>query len=336
MKVSLLANQPEKTTRLQMFKGTLQKLGYEVVVPGFGTRNWVEIARQAREFVKHQKPDVIHIFNVPDIIYHGLPKLKGTYYSKLIYDYRSPWGVEYGISFGPIAERVCEHFEHELVAAADLITAPNRPLGNKAMSYKKASGKPIFIVPNYTPRGFAKTAAYEKAGAGLEEDEKAIIFVGRISKQEGIGNLLRLAREIPDQRFWIVGDGPFARFYLHSLPPNVKFFGWQTRERVAYLISRANMCLIVPDKTKITPYATEKSIWKLNEYLSLGKMVIASGITVEEKRKNLVVVDGSQLKNAILENIDKEPERMNEEDYRHWELNDRVIKEAYKTVCAQV
>lgn len=317
-----------------MFKGTLQEMGHEVVVPSFNTRNWIAIARQAREFVKRQKPDVIHIFNVPDIIYHGLPKLKGTYYSKLIYDYRSPWGVEYGTSFGPIAERLCERFEHELAAGADIITAPNRPLGNKVMSYKEASGKRIFIIPNYPPRNFVKTMASGKAESVQEQEEKAIIFVGRISKQEGIGNLLRLAKEIPNQKFWIVGDGPFARWYLRSPPPNIKFFGWQTREKVAYLIGRAKMCLIVLDKTEITPYITEKSVWKLNEYLSLGKIVIASGITVEEKRKNLVVVDVPQLKNAILEHLDKEPERMDEKDYRYWDLNNKIIKDAYETLSA--
>ena len=35
MRVLLLSNQPERTTRLMMFKGTLEGLGYDVIVPRF-------------------------------------------------------------------------------------------------------------------------------------------------------------------------------------------------------------------------------------------------------------------------------------------------------------
>ena len=77
MKILLLANQPERTTRLQMFRGTLVSLGYEVIVPSFGTRNWLSIAAKAKKIAIKEKPDVVHIFNVPDIIYHGFGNLRG-------------------------------------------------------------------------------------------------------------------------------------------------------------------------------------------------------------------------------------------------------------------
>ncbi|MDM7935213.1 MAG: glycosyl transferase family 1, partial [Methanothrix sp.] len=77
MKVLLLANQPERTTRLRMFEGTLKDLGYEVVVPRFNTKNWVRIAGLARKVALAEKPDVVHIFNVPDIIHHNFPNLRG-------------------------------------------------------------------------------------------------------------------------------------------------------------------------------------------------------------------------------------------------------------------
>ncbi len=332
MKILLLANQPEKTTRLKMFKGTLQELGYEIIVPKFDTRNWIGIARQAREFVKIHKPDVIHIFNVPDVVYHGLPKLKGTYFSKLIYDYRSPWGVEYGISFGPIVERVCEHFEQEMVAGADVITAPNTPLGRKALSYSGASGKKLYIIPNYPSRSFVDIEPLESSKMKEGTEDRVIIFVGRISKEEGIGNLLRLAKDMPDEKLWIVGDGPFAKWYLRNLPENVKYYGWQPHDMVGRLVSRANICLLPASETKVTPFATDKSVWKLNEYLSLGKIVIASGITKEEDRKNLMLVKNSELKRAVEEYVHREPEKMAEKDYRFWDANDRIIKEAYESL----
>ena len=38
MKIFLLSNQPERTTRLLMFKATLERQGQEVVVPKFSSR----------------------------------------------------------------------------------------------------------------------------------------------------------------------------------------------------------------------------------------------------------------------------------------------------------
>jgi hypothetical protein len=86
MKVLLLANQPENTTRLKMFRDTIQGLGHDVAVPKFGTKNWMKIAGKAKEIVKRERPDAVHVFNVPDIIYHGLPKLKGEFFNHLIYE----------------------------------------------------------------------------------------------------------------------------------------------------------------------------------------------------------------------------------------------------------
>jgi len=118
LKVLLLANQPERTTRLQMFRGTLKSLGYEVIIPSFGTRNWLSIAAKAKKIAREEKPDVVHIFNVPDIIYHGFGKLRGLAYKKLIFDYRSPWGIELAQTFGPPGRIFAERFERELAHSA--------------------------------------------------------------------------------------------------------------------------------------------------------------------------------------------------------------------------
>jgi glycosyltransferase involved in cell wall biosynthesis len=329
MRVLLLSNQPERTTRLGMFSGTLRGLGYDVIVPSFSTRSWTGVAKEAKAAIKREKPDVVHLFNVPDIIYHGLGGLKGSSFGKLIYDYRSPWGVELQMTFGPAARPVAERFERELAREADIITAVNRPLADKVKSYKGVEEKPLFIVPNYPARSFVQ------AGEDTDEsvpDEKAVIFMGRISRQEGIGNLMKLIREIPEEKFWIIGDGPFSWWYLRNLPGNVRFFGWQPHDRVSALIRKARLCLIPHGETLLTPYATDRSVWKLNEYLSMGKIVVASGVTMEERRKNLVVVKSTELKNAVTQNLKRQPEMLREEDYRFWDRNDKTIKEIYESL----
>jgi glycosyltransferase involved in cell wall biosynthesis len=329
MRILLLSNQPERTTRLLMFKATLESQGQDIIVPQFSSKGWLQIAREARQVLQKERPDAVHLFNVPDIIFHGLGKLKGSCYKKLIYDYRSPWGVELQMSFGPLARPAGEYFERELARIADVITAVNRPLAEKVRSYVPLE-KPLFIVNNYPAHSFL-----EKSRAAARSDlanERPIVFMGRISRQEGIGNLLRLIRNIPLQTFWIIGDGPFSRWYLRKLPKNARFFGWQPHDKVAGLISQARICLIPHSESLLTPYATDKSVWKLNEYLLLGKTVVASGVTPEEKRKNLVVVKAEQLEEAVRENLRHEPEKLLAKDYRFWERNDQIIREVYESL----
>ncbi|MCQ8903118.1 MAG: glycosyltransferase [Methanothrix sp.] len=323
MKVLLLANQPEKTTRLRLFEATLKELGYETIVPRFDTVNWISIARKARETILRERPDVVHLFNVPDVIYHWLPGLRGSGYKRLIYDYRSPWGVETQLRFGSIAKSACEHFERQLAEAADMITTVNTPLREKARAY--APDKDVHVIPNYPRRSFAELGA-ESATSN------AVIFVGRVCEQEGIDSLLRVAGDLPDQEFWIVGGGPFAWWYLRRAKKNVRAFGWQPHERVAALVSSARICIIPRTENALTPYSTDKSIWKLNEYLNLGKQVVASGITLEERRKNLWVVRSTDLRRAVEESMEIEPEPMKEGDYRFWEENVERVKEVYESV----
>jgi len=238
--------------------------------------------------------------------------------------------VELQMSFGPLARPAGEYFERELAGAADLITAVNRPLADKVRSYIRRNDKPLFIVNNYPARSFLEKS--RTAAASDIVNEKPIVFMGRISRQEGIGNLLSLIRKIPEQTFWIIGDGPLSSWYLRKLPKNARFFGWQPHDKVAGLISQARVCLIPHSDSLLTPYATDRSVWKLNEYLLLGKTVVASGVTEEEKRKNLVVVKAERLEEAVRENLTREPEKLSAEDYRLWDRNDQIIREAYESL----
>jgi len=337
MKVLLLANQPERTTRLQMFGGTLKELGHEVVIPKFNTMNWISIAGQAQKVAKDEKPDVVHIFNVPDIIYHNFSKLRGEGFQKMIYDYRSPWGLELEQTFRAPGRIFGERYEKELARSADLITTVNAPLGKKAKSY--APEKEVHVIPNYPARSFSEIKPKDEADYAGEAFEaknagKAapIIFIGRVCTQEGILTLLKIARAIPDQEFWIVGGGPFAWWYLMRKPENVKNLGWQPHSKVAGLVEKAKLCLIPREESVITPYSTDKSVWKLNEYLNMGKIVVASGVVKEEPRKNLVIVESENLEKAIKKRLDAKPQKMLQSDYKYWDSNTGAIKKVYDSI----
>jgi len=325
MKILLLASQPERTTRLQMFKGSLKELGYDVVVPKFESRNWIKISGLAEQYIKKEKPDVVHVFNVPDVIYSSLPELKGQFFKKLIYDYRSPWGLELQMNIGLPGKIVAEHFERKLAINSDLITTVNKPLGEKVKAYIGNLQTELYEIPNYPWKSFVNNDKDLKG-------EEAITFLGRICEREGIKSLLNIAKKLPDEKFRIVGDGPFSGWYLAKKSQNVEFLGWQPHENIPGIIKKAKMCLIPFKESMLTTYTTDKSVWKLNEYLNLGKTVIASGISKEEERKNLLIVKSSELEGAISEYLDKKPEKLNPEDYRFWESNTKKIKEIYEKI----
>ncbi len=98
---------------------------------------------------------------------------------------------------------------------------------------------------------------------------------------------------------------------------------------VARLINRSKICIVPRVENVLTPYSTDKSVWKLNEYLNLGKQVVASGITLEEERKNLRVTTSSHLEEILREEIGKAALPLESGDYRFWEGNREAIKGVY-------
>ena len=64
----------------------------------------------------------------------------------------------------------------------------------------------------------------------------------------------------------------------------------------------------------------------------MGKLVIASGISMEEPRKNLTVVPTGSLGTAIRSFNGVSPEPLLPGDYRFWEQNRDLIREVYEAL----
>lgn len=334
MKVLLLANQPTSTTRLQLFRATLENLDYEVVIPAFSSKNWLTISHEAKSIIGRERPDIVHLFNVPDIIYREIPDLKGYYFKKLIYDYRSPWGLEYSLVFGRLAKTIGEHYERKLAKTADALITVNSPLKRKLEDYLKdvdLREKPVRVIPNYPSSDFFM-AIQNQEDPPLLPDESFVLFVGRIDKHEGVHNLLKLIKVLPDINFLVVGSGPFSRLYFWKHYTNVILTGWQPHSLIPFFIKKAGLCIIPFSENAVSPYITDKGVWKLNEYLNMGKLVIASGISMEEPRKNLNVVPTSSLGKAIRSFTGVSPEPLLPRDFRFWEQNRDLIREVYEAL----
>jgi len=125
----------------------------------------------------------------------------------------------------------------------------------------------IVVKPNFI---------FEEDIKPVYEKEDYIIFVGRLSYEKGIMNLLQAMKELKDEvKLLIVGDGPLRdeviRFIQTNNLKNTKYLGPQKREKVLELMGKAKF-LVFP------------SLWfegfpmVLLEAFSVGTPVLASNL----------------------------------------------------------
>jgi glycosyltransferase involved in cell wall biosynthesis len=328
MKVMLISNQPAGTTRLKRYETTLRADGHSIVIPNFSSTNWNTVSKELVDQIKKESPDVLHLLNVPDIIYRKIPSLKGKYYHSLIYDYRSPWGVIMGLRYGKLFTSFFEGYEKKLAEAADIIITVNGPLKEKLIKYGFSK---TYTIPNYPLRSFVDRGL--RVEPIKKDSRKVVLFVGRLCPEEGVRNLRELIEEKRDYVLWIVGDGP-DRSKLPLDNENVKFFGWQSNDSLQEYIMAADVCIAPYNKNDLSCFLTDKSLMKINEYLNLGRTTLATGMIAEENRKNLRVTDPENVSKAISECLDGEPKKMANEDYRLWETHcEDVVKEVYRKLA---
>lgn len=91
----------------------------------------------------------------------------------------------------------------------------------------------------------AETAAPVAGG----EATQPILWVGRLSEEKRAGWVIRLARELPECRFGIVGNSNFDSAFTRSLRrqieslPNVKWYGYVPHQRMPDLYRQARLLL---------------------------------------------------------------------------------------------
>jgi glycosyltransferase involved in cell wall biosynthesis len=113
----------------------------------------------------------------------------------------------------------------------------------------------------FDPRDFASSS----------EDDGTILFVGRLVAEKGIRTLLEAAKQVPEARIRIVGDGPLAPEVKARSGGRVEFLGARYGAELGELMSRCRT-LVVP------------SLWYDNgpmvvyQAFATAKPVIASNI----------------------------------------------------------
>lgn len=79
--------------------------------------------------------------------------------------------------------------------------------------------------------------------APADERGNYFLTVSRLVPYKRVDVILEAFRGLPQEQLVVVGDGPEAARLARRAPPNVTFLGWQTREQLISLYSRARAFL---------------------------------------------------------------------------------------------
>lgn len=345
-RVLLIGTEPGKMIRLGRIYESLVKLGVEVKVlrPSGAPRGRPRILKGVIRYltimcqVLFSRADIYHFFNVPDNV--GLPLLlkRGI----LVYDVRSPWAAVLRETFGnsPLVT-VAKMIEQFMTRKADYVVCVNKILAERAAAWGAQS---VAVIPNYPSENFVPGRPREDTRRKLGLDGfPVVLYLGKISKVEGIDLLMEIVREVveaePRIRFLVVGAGPqeerFRRFLSEErIEEKVIMTGWVLHEDVADYIEAADLCLLPRPWDTVSEFISPESVWKAGEYLALGKPVIAPKMGgFAETRYSVIAVDPSDMAATIVCFFGN-PRGFSAKQYPRWSESHRRLKVLYRGLGA--
>jgi glycosyltransferase involved in cell wall biosynthesis len=155
------------------------------------------------------------------------------------------------------------------------------------------------------PEAIAATPSARVPSETERESDPTILFVGRVAKMKGVGDLIRayhIARErIPNLKLWIVGGGDAYKAELEATYKNdsgVTFFGFvsedekRARYARAHLLSSASMKegfgLVVIEAAACGTPSVVYNVDGFNEAVKDGQTGVLTGTTPEALAESMV------------------------------------------------
>lgn len=174
-----------------------------------------------------------------------------------------------------------------LIRHVDAFICPSRFMKEKMMQGGFPETK-LTVLNNFLPFLSKDISPRDKQ----DKTEPAYCYVGRLSEEKGVGQLLDVAAGLP-YRLLVAGTGPLADVFekRYAIHQNIVFLGQQSREQVEALFHEACFSVI-------------PSVWYENnplsviESLSLGTPVLGANIggipeLIEEGRNGLLFEAGN-------------------------------------------
>lgn len=162
----------------------------------------------------------------------------------------------------------------------------------------------------------------------INQKENYFIYIGRISEEKGINELVQVFISLPRLKLIVIGEGPLLSKLKSLKIPNIKFLGYVSLDKKYELLSRALFCIIPSEIEEQGPLV-------LIESFMCGTPVIVPNLfsfkeKVENNRAGFYYVhnDIEDLRKVILRaasqkrNIYKKMSKFVQEEYlKHYEEN---------------
>ena len=181
-----------------------------------------------------KKYDIVHAHNVPSA--KAMKNAKG----KKILTLHGIFSEQIDMLHGKTTGKISQKYEIDALESADAITVVSKD----AKEHYSKLGFDVHLIPN----------AIDIDALPKSENrmfEKQIIYVGRLSKEKGILELLSVSKELPgDVNLIIVGNGPEEdNVKIASKQENIHYLGYLPPEKTIPLI-RGSEILIQPSLTE--------------------------------------------------------------------------------------
>jgi len=154
----------------------------------------------------------------------------------------------------------------------------------------KFSSKTV-VIPNWID--------IEKFSPKTKNKDFTVVYFGRIDFEKGLKEFVEVAKNVPNAKFHVFGDGPDKEAFIKiSNLANLKYHGSVTNEEVATFLSKSQLFLFLTKRKEGMPMSIleamssgcavittlkDKAMVKLNGYL-----VVESAYTAEENLRALL------------------------------------------------
>ena len=188
----------------------------------------------------------------------------------------------------------------------DLVITPSNSI--KGIIEEKLNVKKCKVLPTGVDIQELRPAANARKALKIAESEKILLFLGRLSYEKSIEDIIRAMKKLPEHTLLIAGKGPAEEFLKQEAKKNrvekrVKFLGFVLEEKKNQYYSAAD-AFVMPSRTD-----TQGLV--VLEAMACGCPVIAANALalpefVEHRKNGLLFKAGSSsdLAKQVLENWD--------------------------------
>lgn len=174
-----------------------------------------------------------------------------------------------------------------------IISVSNNLIKNLPEKYKKKT----VVIPNGVDSRVFKPLN------NIKKKKNVVLFVGRITQDKGINEILSVAKQLPQYEFWFAGKGDLSKKINLS---NTKYLGEKNSEELVKLYNKATICILPSyhegfSNVGLETIACGRSLIctpDFSEYIENGK----DGIIIPAK-------DEKALKDAIIDLMTNEKKR---------------------------